>query len=51
MNFLKGKDGLSKVLGFLFDFPHLSGSGGGSEAHTVILHRVGRDFDSGKGTH
>lgn len=50
MNFLKGKDGLSKVLGFLFDFPHLSG-GGSSEAHIVILHRGGRDFDSGKGTH
>lgn len=42
MNFLKSKDGLSKVLGFLFDFPHLSGGGGGgSEAHTVFLHRGG----------
>lgn len=31
MNIFKGGDGLSKVLGFLLDFPHLS-SGDNSEA-------------------
>lgn len=41
MNILKGKDGLSKVLGFLFGFSHFAGGGGGgSEAHIVILHRA-----------
>lgn len=50
MNIFKGGDGLSKVLGFLLDFPHFS-RGDNSEADIGILHRGEGDLDSGKETH